>query len=273
MAYIFDGRKFAEVKERALKRSVLSLQEKGITPTLVAILTGENPASKLYVGLKKKAAERIGARFKLIRLSKVSKEELVHLIKEYNQSNEVHGIMVQLPIDGIISRETTREILSRIDPKKDVDGESGSGNYPAATVRAVLYALEDAQSRGFLGNRDKIIACVVGATGMVGSALVKELEAMRVRVIKCNTKTPNLQGETLEADLLVSVTGSPGIIKKNMVRQGAVVIDVGSPKPDVEESVREVASFITPVPGGIGPMTVVCLMENVVEAAERKVNT
>ncbi|TSC89326.1 MAG: methylenetetrahydrofolate dehydrogenase (NADP+) / methenyltetrahydrofolate cyclohydrolase [Microgenomates group bacterium Gr01-1014_5] len=267
MAYVFDGRKFAKEKERALKRTVFSLQEKRITPTLVAILTGENPASKLYVALKKKAAERIGVKFKLIRLSKVSKEELIHLIKEYNQSNEVHGIMVQLPIEGINSRETTREILLSIDPKKDVDGESGSGNYPAATVRAILYAVIDAQSRGFLANWSEIIACVVGATGMVGSALVKELEAKSVRVIKCNTKTLDLTKELAYASLVVSCTGVESIIKKNMVKPGAVVIDVGSPKADVEESVREIASFITPVPGGIGPMTVVCLLENTVDAA------
>lgn len=267
MAHIFDGRKFAEEKEEALKRSVLTLQKKGITPTLAAILAGENPASKLYVGLKQKAAERIGVKFKLIRLDEVRVKDIVRLIEEYNQSNEVHGIMMQLPIEGIDSRETTREILSIISPEKDVDGESGRGNYPAATARAILYAVKDARNRGFLGNWQEIITCVVGATGMVGSALIKDLEARSVRVIKCNTKTPNLQGETSKADLLVSVTGIPGIIKKDMVKTGAVVIDVGSPKPDVEEGVREVASFITPVPGGIGPMTVVCLLENTVDAA------
>lgn len=271
MAYVFDGRKFAKEKEEALKHTVLLLREKGITPTLIAILTGENPASKLYVGLKQKAAERIGINFKLIRLDEAGKKDIVHLIEEYNQSNKVQGIMVQLPIEGIDSRETTREILSIISPEKDVDGESGRGNYLAATVRAIICAVEDAQNRGFLGNWEEIVTCVVGATGMVGSALVKDLEAMSVRVINCNTKTPNLQGLTLEADLLVSVTGIPGIIKKDMVKTGAVVIDVGSPKPDVEEDVREVASFITPVPGGIGPMTVICLMENVVEAAGEKV--
>ncbi len=267
MTYIFDGRKFAQEKEKALKRFVIALQKKGITPTLVAILIGENPASKLYVSLKQKAAERIGINFKLIRLDEVNKTDIIHLIEECNQSNEVHGIMVQLPIDGINSRETTREILLSIDSKKDVDGESGAGNYPAATVRAILYAVKDAQSRGFLGNWSEITTCVVGATGMVGSALVKELEAMSVRVIKCNTKTLDLTKELSIASLVVSCTGVENIIKKEMIKPGAVVIDVGSPKADVEESVREVALFITPVPGGIGPMTVVCLLENTVDAA------
>lgn len=269
MTHIFDGRAFAKEKEEALKRSVSDLKAKGITPTLVAILTGKNPASKLYVGLKQKAAERISINFKLIHLGKVSEEELLQLIEEYNQSNEVHGIMVQLPIEGIDSREMTREIISTISPEKDVDGESGQGNYPAATVRAILYAVEEARSKGYLGDWGSFTICVVGATGMVGSALVRELGNKGIRVIGTNSKTKDLKAETLKADLLISVTGKPGIIKKDMVKPGAVVIDVGSPKPDVEESVREVASFITPVPGGIGPMTVICLMENVIEAAEK----
>lgn len=271
MVYIFDGRAFAKKKEGELKRRVLALKNNKITPTLVAILVGEDPASKLYVGLKRKAAESIGIKFKIIHLSKVSKGELVHLIEEYNQSDEVHGIMVQLPIEGIDSREMTREILDNISLEKDVDGESGEGNYPAATVRAILYAVGEARRMEVLGDLRKSTTCVVGATGMVGSALVRELGNRGIEVISANSRTRDLASSCAMADLLVSVTGVPGIIKKGMVKPGAVVIDVGAPKPDVEESVREVASFITPVPGGIGPMTVACLLENTIDAAEKMV--
>lgn len=269
MTYIFDGREFAKNKESVLKRSVLTLRKKGITPCLVTILIGDNFASKLYVGLKQKAAERIGINFKLIHLKKANRGKLLQMIKVYNQTDEVHGIMVQLPIPGIDSREEAREILMNILSEKDVDGQSGNGMYLAATVKAIMYAIKEARRKGCLRSIQESVYCVIGATGMVGSALVRELQRQDARVLKVNSKTANLKAETLKADLLVSVTGRPGIIKKDMIKPGAVMIDVGAPKPDAEESVREIASFITPVPGGIGPVTVICLMENTVQAAEK----
>lgn len=271
--YIFDGKKLALEKEEELKDRVQHLQKRDITPKLYAVLIGDNPASKLYVSLKKKAAERIGVILQLNELQTATDEQIIHLIRVANKDQSIHGIMIQLPLPQEL-HGTEDLILNTIAPEKDVDGLTTKGKYFPATVKAIFYAIEEAQKRGFLSkDLSTIDTCVEGAKGEVGKRVTRELEVKGARVTGVDIKDLASQGSTLracsvKADLLISATGVPGLIKKSMVKKGAVVIDVGAPSGDVSEDVREVASFITPVPGGIGPMTVVCLLENLVDSAQ-----
>lgn len=283
---LFNGREFAQKKEEELKERTLRLKEKGITPRFTAILVGEDPASVLYVNLKQKAAERIGIEFKILRLSEQDKEKVIQLIESLNGDPDLQGVMVQLPLPGELdTKETTKEILNHINPLKDVDGQIENSPFVSATVKAVMYAIKGAMSRfqvpGSSQNSNgkwkiengNLTICVVGATGAVGSGVVKEINRLSetISILECNSKTTQdeLKERCLQADVIITCSGIPGIIKKDMVKQDAAIIDVGSPKPEVEEDVRDVASFVTPVPGGIGPMTVVCLMENIIEASEK----
>lgn len=249
----------------------MALKEKGIYPQVAAILVGDDPASRVYVKLKQQSAERMGIIFRTIHHDELTKAELIQLIKQLNKEEGLHGIMVQLPLPGSLdNKDTTNEILKNISPKKDVDGETGKSNFISATGKAIFYCVKGAQDHGYLDDLAKATICVVGATGAVGTAVVKRLKKEGAKkIIECNSKTKDLAAETLKADLIISATGVPGLIKKDMVRPKVAIIDVGSPKAEVEMEAKEIASFITPVPGGIGPMTVVCLMENTVEAASK----
>lgn len=269
-ARIFNGRKFAKDKEALLLNKVKQLRKHGITPKLAAILVGDDPASKMYVNIKQKVAERIGVSLQLIELKQSTAQRLLHLIKELNTDNSVCGIMVQLPLPGKLNEPNTEDlILNAITPEKDVDGLRQDSLYRPAVVKAVLYSIEVAQRLGFaLKNIKKAKICVVGASGTVGMGVVRVLGEMMVRVVKTDVKTKNLKAKTQKAEILITATGVPDLIRGDMVKPGTVVIDVGAPNGDVDfESVKNVASFITPVPGGIGPVTVISLMENVVEAA------
>jgi len=271
MAIIFDGRAFASQKESLLKLSVEKLKEKGKIPRLASILVGDNPASKLYVDLKKKAAERIGVELDVYSLGHDSKtDEILKLIGRLNEDQEVHGIMIQLPLPKGLSKDKGR-IIDSIDYRKDVDGLRPDSSFLHPTSKAVLEILDRAEL--MLGKKPETV-CVIGATGMVGIPLVKELMKKKYHVIECSSETKNLDDKTREADVLVSAIGKSNLLKGYMVKDGAVVIDVGSPKGDVQlnEVVKKV-SFITPVPGGVGPVTIACLLENLVEACqENKAN-
>lgn len=267
--YIFDGKKFAKERETLLLNKVEELRGRGITPKLAAILIGDDPASKIYIALKAKAAERVGITLQLIKLKRADAQQIIHLIKELNVKNSVNGIMVQLPLPGELDVPETRDvILNSIAPGKDVDGLREKSPFVPAAVKAVLYAISEAQRLGYIPKDLKgVKVCVVGATGMVGKGVVGAMRDMGVKVLTADVKTKNLKAKTRQADVVFSATGVPGIIKGNMVKKGSVVIDVGAPRGDVDfKSVSKVASFITPVPGGIGPVTVVSLLENVIEA-------
>ena len=272
MAVIFDGRKFAAEKEIALALRVLGLKTRGVYPKLASIIVGEDPASKLYVGLKKKAGEKIGAEVDIYYIKENSKlEDLLLLIKTLNEDDSVHGIMIQMPIPGSLGNSKS-EILNSINPEKDVDGLRVDSPYLHPTSKAVIQVIDEARRQlkisseaGYVNLKLKI--CIVGATGMVGEPLVHELKNQLYKVIECSTKTKDLGQKTRKADILVSVTGVSGIITSDMVKDGAVVIDVGSPKGDVEFlEVSKKASFISPVPGGVGPITISCLLENLILA-------
>jgi methylenetetrahydrofolate dehydrogenase (NADP+) / methenyltetrahydrofolate cyclohydrolase len=266
MAIVFDGRDFAAQKEEALKLRVLGLKTRGVHPHLASILIGHDPASELYVNLKKIAATRIGAELDIYFLpERVKKEEVVALIDSLNNDNNFQGIMIQMPLPGKLEQES-KNIINLINPEKDVDGLREKSDYLHPTSKAVIDILHFAEKETLLKERPSKVA-VVGATGMVGKPLVEELKLQSYRVIECNTKTKDLKAETLSADVIVSTTGVQGIIKEDMVKPDAIVIDVGSPKGDVNfYEVERKAAFITPVPGGVGPVTISCLLENLISA-------
>jgi len=269
MAIIFDGRSFAKNKEVKLGGRVSALSSRGVIPKLVSILVGDDPASKLYVGLKEKRGEEIGVQVEAINLRpEIGKEELIRKIKCLNSDVSIGGIMIQLPLPGRLQSSKT-QILNSILPEKDVDGLREDSPFLHPTSKAVIEILDEAKDivrPSFDNSSCKVV--VIGATGMVGRPLVKELRNQGYKVIECNTKTSDLAKKTLQADVVVSATGIPGIITFEMVKNGAIIIDVGSPKGDADPSVALVASFLTPVPGGVGPVTVSCLLENLIQKYE-----
>lgn len=267
MATIFDGKAFAAEKEKNLEMRVLGLRARGVYPKLASIIVGEDPASKLYVSLKKKAAERIGAEVDIYYIKENSSlKDLLLLIDILNEDKSFKGIMVQMPIPGELGRHKT-EILERISSEKDVDGLKEGSNFLHPTSKAVIEIINEAKNDKTLdGNTFKKVV-VVGATGMVGKPLVEELKKESYEVVECFSETKDLKEKTLEADILVSVTGVNNLITGDMVKEGVVIIDVGSPKGDVDlEGVFKKVGFISPVPGGVGPITISCLLENLVNA-------
>lgn len=264
MAIIFDGRQFAAEKEEVLKIRVFGLKSRGVYPKLASILIGTDPASQLYVNLKKKAAERIGAEVDIYLIKVNSKlKELLLLIKTLNEDDTVKGIMIQMPIPGDLGK-SRQQIVNSIDPEKDVDGLRTDSPYLHPTSKAVFQILKETEQKL---NRKVESVCVVGAFGMVGVPLVKELKNEGYQVSECGSKTGDIKPNTIIADAVISATGVPGLIKSEMIKKGAVVIDVGSPKGDVNfAEVSQKADFITPVPGGVGPVTISCLLENLISA-------
>jgi methylenetetrahydrofolate dehydrogenase (NADP+) / methenyltetrahydrofolate cyclohydrolase len=260
---IFDGCAFAANKEQELKKEVVKLKKKGITPKLVSILVGNDPASHLYVNLKEKAAKRIGCKLEIIHFPEDTPMiRIIGVVKRMGSNNKVHGIMVQLPLPDNFSEKDRDEIINSISKEKDVDGLREDSPYLTPTVKSVLFALKQA-SENIVRPNTKVL--VVGYSGFEGEKIYKVLSEMGYDVEGANSKTKDFEFKTRNADILISATGSSGIIKGNMIKDGAIVIDVGAPRGDVIK--REVigkASFLSPVPGGIGPVTIVSLLENLV---------
>lgn len=259
---IIDGKAIASRRLEILRNRIQNLSLK---PKLAVVLVGNDPASVLYVKIKTKKAAEVGIQTVAYRLSNQSKkEEIAGVIKKLNGDKNIHGIIVQLPLPPGLHPDT-EEILAGIDPAKDVDGLTGKSGFLLATVKAVLVILEEVLKFGLGGK----VIMVVGQGRLAGRPLADYLEKHGARVNRCDEYTGKEQIRKLgrEANILVSATGVPNIIKADMVKPGAVVIDCGSPKAEVDfENVKNVAGAITPVPGGVGPLTVVSLLENVVEA-------
>jgi len=273
MAKIIDGKKVANEISEALKIKVQSLP---FAPSLAVILANDDPSSRIYVNSKEKKARELGFNSKVYKFDKnVSMDEIENLIKKLNSDKKINGILVQLPLFSGLDEQ---KILELIDPVKDVDGfhpinvgRLNCGLEPNAapcTPKGILKLLEyyDIEPEGKL-------ALVIGRSNIVGKPVSALLTNKNATVILAHSKTKNLKESALRADIIVSATGVPSLIKKDMVKKGAVVIDVGISRKDdgklygdVDFSeVKEVASFITPVPGGVGPMTIACLMENTFE--------
>ena len=284
-AEIIDGFSIAQQVRQKAAEDAAELANKGIAPCLAVVLVGENPASVSYVTAKEKALEESGMLGKDIRLPGDTTEfDLLGLIEELNQDDSVHGFLVQLPLPSHIDED---KVIMAIRPEKDVDGFHpvnvgnmmiGRKSYLPCTPHGVLVLL---QTMGIptAGKH----AVIVGRSNIVGKPLSVLLtrREYNATVTVCHTGTKDLASFTRQADILIAAAGSPGMVKAHMVKEGAVVIDVGvnripdSTKKsgfrlcgDVDfEAVKEVASYITPVPRGVGPMTIAMLMMNTVEAA------
>lgn len=285
-ALVIDGAAIAaKARGEAAKGAAKLIEEKGVVPCLAVILAGDNPASASYVAGKTRALAEAGMKDRTIRLSRdVPQAELLQIIARLNTDATVHGILVQLPLPSHID---SLAIISAIDPKKDVDGfhpinlgnmVSGGSAFIPCTPRGVLYLLREA---GIATEGAR--AVIVGRSNIVGKPLSILLSSKECNatVTLCHTATRNLAEITQEADILVAAVGRPAMITANMVKPGAAVIDVGVNRvPDASkksgfrlmgdvdfDAVKEKAAFITPVPKGVGPMTIAMLMQNTLEAA------
>ena len=284
---LFNGKDFAQEKEKELKRKVDELRRRGVVPKLVSILADDSKESALYVSLKAKFAQRIGAIFDVHQFAVGTEtKEVVADIQKANTDPSVHGIMIQLPV------ENQGEILQAISPRKDVDCLTeenlgliviGNPRFLPATVKAVMEVIKYALGRlGHMFEEEKWLRgktiCIVGASIIVGKPLSMVLSDLGATVIICRSTTGRLSEFTQKADVLISATGAIDLVKKEMVKEGAIVIDVGISKllrdgkfrvvGDVSKNVLEKTSFLTPVPGGVGPVTVACLFENLVLTLE-----
>ena len=278
-ARMIDGVALSTQTKEALAPRIQTLKEQGITPGLAVVLVGEDPASSVYVRHKVAACEKLGIRSWLDRQpADITEKDLLDRVKVLNADPAVHGILVQLPLPNHID---AHRVIETISATKDVDGfhisnagllMTGKPLFRACTPYGIMKMLE---SEGV--NIRGAVACVVGASNIVGKPMAMLLLAQGATVTMCNSKTKDLAAHTRMADILVVATGRPAMITANMVKPGAVVIDVGINRmPDGKlcgdvafDDVKAVASAITPVPGGVGPMTIAMLMVNTVEAAER----
>jgi methylenetetrahydrofolate dehydrogenase (NADP+)/methenyltetrahydrofolate cyclohydrolase len=283
-ARIIDGKAVAHKLRSEYRDGVARLRAThGVTPGLAVILVGENPASRLYVSNKIKACQEVGIRSMLLQLPpEVPEAELLSQIDRLNADEGTHGILIQLPLPAHIDMDL---VLERIDVDKDVDGfhlynvgalVTGNTIFSPCTPFGVQKLLEhegiDVEGRNVV---------VVGASNIVGKPMALMLMQQDATVCICHKKTRDLAQFTLLADILVVAAGVPGLIIPQMVRTGAVVIDVGINRlpdgsiiGDVDfEGVRQKASYITPVPGGVGPMTVTMLLHNTLVSAQRRVES
>jgi len=268
----FDGRKLAQKKEEDLRKKINEMGERERNLELVDILVGEDKINRLYVSLKKKAAQRVGINFKIVKLkAATSVKELSDLVRRLNENRRVGGILFQLPLPDRLKKYQFK-IINFIDYKKDVDCLTaqrlgyvlaGEAKILPATVKAVWQILRQAGYSKTSIKGENI--CILGRSSLVGQPLANWLINLGATVMVGHRKTKNLSRLTRQAKIIISATGKANLVKGNMVEEGTVVIDVGSPQGDVDFfSVAPKTSFITPVPGGVGPVTVVSLLENFV---------
>lgn len=282
MANILDGKVVSEAIKEKVKCEVASLKEQGILPHLTVLIIGNNPASQTYVRNKEKTCEQLGFKSTVIKFEEdATQEEVLEKIEELNNDSDVHGILVQLPIPKHFD---TQLVLESISKDKDVDGFhpfnagrmlSGTTgeNHPFPCTPAGVIELLKYNNIEIEGKN----AVIVGRSNIVGKPLVPLLLNENATVTVCHSKTNNLKEVTKQADILIVAIGTPNFIKKDMVKNGAVVVDVGINRlengkltGDVDfEEVKEVASYITPVPGGVGPMTIAMLMNNTIICAKQ----
>lgn len=278
MTVIIDGKKIAEDIRNEIKAEGRRLKdERGITPGLAVILVGDDPASKVYIRNKEKACGEAGFYSREFRLSKDTHEiELLAIVQELNRDANIHGILVQLPLPPHLHAAT---IIEAIAPPKDVDGFhpynlgklfTGNAYHMACTPKGIL-ELMDRHAIVIEGKE----AVIVGRSNIVGKPLALMLLNRHATVTICHTRTGNLAEVTKRADILIAAAGKPEMIGADMVKNGAVVIDVGVNRMQDGRLVGDVAysavaskaSYITPVPGGVGPMTIAMLLVNTLKAA------
>ena len=272
---ILDGKKLASDSEKEILESVSALKEKGIIPTLATILVGDDPASETYVRMKQETCNRVGMESLAINLPKeTSTEELLLKIDELNNDKKIHGILLQHPVPNQINE---RECFERISIEKDVDGVTclgfgrmsmGLSAYGSCTPAGIMRILKfyDVDISG-------MNAVVVGRSPILGKPMAMMLLNKNATVTICHSRTKELEDHVRNADLVVGAVGVPKLIKKEWLKKGAVVIDAGyHPEKcgDIDlDGIEEIASSYTPVPGGVGPMTINTLILNTMEAARK----
>ena len=277
-ARILDGKKLSAEIRASVKEETAFLREKGIVPGLAVVLVGDDPASKVYVGQKEKGCLEAGFASFLHRLpASTTQEQLLDLIGRLNGDALVHGILVQLPLPPQIDPDT---VLAAIRPEKDVDGfhpvnigrlVAGLPACEPCTPKGILRLLKSTEIP--LAGKD---AVVIGRSNIVGKPVALMLLAESATVTVCHSRTRDLAEHVRRADILVAAIGKPRFVTADMVKEGAVVVDVGINRleeglvGDVDYGpVSEKASWITPVPGGVGPMTIAMLLENTLEQAKK----
>lgn len=277
-AKILDGKVLsAEIREDVIRR-VKALKEQGITPGLAVILVGDDPASEIYVRNKGKGCEETGMLSRTIRMgAETTQEALETEIGRLNNDPSIHGILVQLPLPGHLNEQSA---LAKILPEKDVDGFhminaghllTGTEGVRPCTPKGALYMIRSTGEN--LSGKE---AVVIGRSNIVGKPMAMMLLQENCTVTICHSRTQNLAEHTCRADILVAAVGRAGFVTAEMVKPGAIVVDVGINRVggkvcgDVDfENVKEKAGWITPVPGGVGKMTIAMLLANTADAAER----
>lgn len=277
MAIIIDGKMIAKKTRENLKKEVEELKKEGITPKLAVIMVGDNPASKVYVKNKSKACDEVGVEYEeYILEAGIKQKELLELIQKLNNNKEINGILLQSPLPSNLD---INEAFRTIDYRKDVDGFHpmnvgklvlGQDTFVSCTPYGIMRLLEEY----------KIDLCgkhvvILGRSNIVGKPLVQCCLNNNATVTVCHSKTKEIENVTKYADVLISAIGKPRFVTADMIKDGAVVIDVGINRLDTGEivgdidfeSVSKKANYITPVPGGVGPMTIAMLLNNVVKAA------
>jgi|SRR5690625_19235 len=275
-----DGRALAQQVRNEVAQAVLKLKEQEITPGLTVIIVGDDPASHIYVRNKAIACEQAGMRSEVLRLpADISQEQLLEHIEGLNQNPAVNGILVQLPLPKHLDEHA---VIATISPAKDVDGFHvlnaghllvGTPRFKPCTPYGIMRMLEHYNTPIWGAE-----AVVVGASNIVGKPIALLLLAAGATITICNSKTKDLAAHTRRADILVSAVGRPKIIRGDMIKPGATVIDVGINRlddgtlvGDVDfEAAQKVAGAITPVPGGVGPMTIAMLLVNTLEATQNQ---
>ena len=278
MAEIIDGKELAKKVRKELKKDVEELKAKGINPKLAVIMVGNDPGSTVYVRNKSKACEKVGIEFEEFLFDEKTEEsELLELIDKLNADDTVHGILLQCPVPKHID---VNKAFRRISPNKDVDGFNpinvgnltiGEDAFISCTPYGVVKMFEEYNIETE-GKR----AVILGRSNIVGKPMIQCMLNKNSTVTVCHSRTQNIGEVIKEADIVIAAIGKPNFVKADMVKDGAVVIDVGINRledgtitGDVDyEKVAEKASFITPVPGGVGPMTIAMLLNNVVKAAK-----
>lgn len=279
---LLNGKELAQKLQQEMKQEVINLKEKGLQPGLAVILIGEDPASQVYVRNKERAANNIGMYSVVYRLPETTSEtDLIAKIEELNHDDKVHGILVQLPLPKHINEDL---VLDTIDPAKDVDGfhPMNLGNLfagkptmipctPAGIMELIKLSGIDLAGKN---------AVIIGRSNIVGKPMAHLLLQANATVTICHSKTKDLPKVAKQADVLVVAIGRANFVTADFVKEGAVVIDVGINRDennkltgDVKfDEVAPLTSFITPVPGGVGPMTITMLMRQTIDAAKRKEN-
>ena len=284
-ARVVDGKALANTLQAEVAARVARLAARDITPGLVVVLAGDDPASAVYVRNKARAAEACGLRSRVVRLpAEASVDALLDAVHTANADPQVHGVLVQLPLPSHLSPEHVRRVTRAIAPEKDVDGflpvsqgllALGEPGFVPCTPAGCMRILAHAQVP-LRGRR----AVVVGRSAIVGKPMAHLLLAADATVTIAHSHTVDLPGVVREADVVVAAVGRPGLVHGGWLKPGAAVLDVGINRlpdgrlvGDVDfESAARVAGVITPVPGGVGPMTIACLLDNTVRAAERELS-